>query len=181
MKRFGLQISLLALLVMPAIFVFGWWARDRSYGQTIARLERSIARLTTQRKNDLLLDELRGEWIETSNHDSGVLIDYGDVEVEWLLIPAGESQRTIMYGELETHPLGQFAVDATRVPAWIDFQGRGGGRRLGIVRLSHGYTDFGTAIIALSPASGDGRPVRPTSFKSTRENGVSVYRLKRAY
>ncbi len=177
MKRFGLQVSLLALLVMPAMFAFGWWARDRSYGQTISRLERSIAKLTVQHQNDLLLDELRGKWIETSHHRRGVVIEYGDVEVEWLLIPAGEAQRTIMYGELETHPLGQFTIDATKVPAWIDFQSRGGGRRLGIIRVSHGYTDFGTAIIALSPASWDGSPERPTTF----ENGVSVYRLKRAY
>ncbi len=92
MKRFGLQISLLGLLVMPAMFALGWWARDVNYGQTIGRLERTIAELSTQHQNDLLLDELRGVWIETSRRYGGGVIQEKDidgqpVDVEWFLAP----------------------------------------------------------------------------------------------
>ena len=191
MKRFGLQISLLALLVMPVVFALGWWARDVNHGHVIDRLERTIAELSTRHQNDLLLDELRGEWIETSHHRRGVLIQEED-EVEWLLAPRGGSQRSVLKGELETLDLGQFTVDTTKDPAWIDFHSRGGGRPfvcLGIVRVTRGYTDFGSATIALSQPSWNGDPERPTSFESTRENvspfgspsknQASAYRLKR--
>ena len=197
MKRFGLQISLLALLVMPVVFALGWWARDVNYGHAIDGLQRSIAELNTRHQNDLLLDELRGEWIETSHHRGGVLIDYGivagrSVEVSWLLAPEGGSQRSIDASEMETLDLGKFTVDTTKDPAWIDFHSRNGGRPfvcLGIVRVTRGYTDFGSATIALSSPSWDGNPERPASFESTRENvspfgspsknQASVYRLKR--
>lgn len=196
MKRIGLQISLLALLLIPVVFALGWWARDINYGHTIGRLERTIAEFSTRYQNDLLLDELRGEWMETSHYRRGVLIDYGvvagrPVEVSWLLAPEGGSQRCIDASEMEALDLGKFTVDTTKDPAWIDFHSRNGGRPfvcLGIVRVTRGYTDFGSATIALSQPSWDGNPERPTSFESTRENvrpfgstlrGASVYHLKR--
>jgi hypothetical protein len=189
MKRFSMQISLLALLTIPAIFAFGWWARDRSYGHAIGRLERSIAKLNVQRRNDLLIDELRGYWRETSRFRRGVLIDYGDVagrpvEVSWLLDPQGGSHRRVDASEMDVLNLGNFTVDTTKDPVWIDFRSRGGGRPFvcfGIVRVRHGYTNFGSATIALSQPSWHGDPQRPTSFESTRQNQVSVYRLEREY
>lgn len=197
MNRLRLQFGLLSLILMPAMFAFGWWSRDRSYGHAIQRLERSIVDLEIQRQNDLLIDELRGDWIETSCRRGGVAIHEKDVddtfpEVEWRLAPERGSQRSVLKAEVETLDLGRFTVDTTKDPTWIDFHSRGGGRPfvcLGIVRVSYGYTDFGSATIALSQPSWDGDPERPTSFESTRENvcpfestskkEASVYRLKR--
>ena len=187
MKRVGLHISLLALLVMPAMFALGWWARDIKYGHTVEGLERAVAQHRVQHQNDRLIDELRGTWIETSYRRGGVVINEKDVdgtspEVDWLLAPDGGSQRSVLKAEVETLDLGKFTVDTTKDPAWIDFRSRGGGRPfvcLGIVHVSHGYTDFGRATIALSGPSWDGDPERPTAFDSTPGSGVSLYRLRR--
>ena len=187
MKRFGLQISLLALLVMPVLFALGWWSRDLNYRHTVDRLERDVAELRVQHQNDRSIDELRGTWNETSYERGGVLIQEKDVditlpEVEWLLVPDGGSHRSVLKAEVETLNLGKFTVDTTKTPAWIDFRSRGGGRPfvcLGIVRVSYGYTDFGSATIALSGPSWDGDPERPTAFESTPGSGVSLYRLRR--
>ncbi len=184
MKRLGLQFSLLTLLVIPGMFALGWWARDGSQGHSIARLERSVRELGIQHQNDLLLDELRGEWNETAHYRGGVLKSYGDVDVEWLLAPEGGSKRTIMFGELETLDLGQFTVDTTKNPVWIDFRSRNGGRPftcLGIIRVRHGFTDYGRATIALSQLSWRGGPApkRPTSFEPILKDGVSIYELRR--
>ena len=65
MKRDGLHLSLLALLVMPLVFALGWWARDVNYGHASDGLQRSIAELNTRHQDDLLLDELRGAGVET--------------------------------------------------------------------------------------------------------------------
>jgi hypothetical protein len=189
MKRFGLQFSLLFLLVMPLCFALGWWARDRDCAQIVGSLERRVADLPVQRHNDRLLDELQGAWTETSFCRDGRSTQWANVleagcpiDVEWLLAPEGGSQRSVLKGEVETLDLGKFTVDASKDPAWIDFHSRGGGRPfvcLGIVRVSYGYTDFGSATLALSPPSWDGDPKRPTSFEATPRNGVSVYQLER--
>lgn len=162
-------------------------SRDLNYGYTVDRLERDVAELRVQHQNDRLIDELRGTWNETSYRRGGVLIQEKDVdntspEVEWLLAPDGGSQRSVLKAEVETLNLDKFTVDTTKTPVWIDFRSRGGGRPfvcLGIVRVSHGYTDFGLATIALSGPSWDGDPERPTAFDSKPGSSVSLYRLRR--
>jgi hypothetical protein len=186
-KRVGLHFSSLALLAMPVVFALGWWARGVNYGHRVDRLEQAVAGLRIQQQNDRLIDELRGTWDEMSCYRGGQLTHEKDVdgtspEVEWLLAPDGGSQRSILKAEMETLDLDRFAVDTTNDPTWIDFHSRGGGRPfvcLGIVRVSYGYTDFGTATIAMSPPSWEGDPQRPTNFESTHENGVWLFRLRR--
>lgn len=189
MKRLSLQISLLTVLVLPFMFALGWWARDLNYGRALNRLERTVAKLSTERQNDRLVDELRGVWWEMTQERRGQTTRWSEVleagapiEVQWVLAPEGGSQRSVLKGEVDTLDLGRFRVDTTRDPVWIDFRSWNGGRSfvcLGILKVRKGYTDFGTAVLALSRPSFDGVPERPTSFESTPMDGVSVYRLRR--
>jgi hypothetical protein len=190
-KRLSLQISLLTVLVLPFMFALGWWARDLNYGRALNRLERTVAKLRPERQNDRVVDELRGVWWEMTQDRGGRTTRWSEVleagtpiEVQWVLAPEGGSQRSVLKGEVDTLDLGRFTLDTTRDPIWIDFHSRNGGQPfvcLGILRVRKGYTDFGTAVVALSRPSFDGVPERPISFESTPENEVSVYRLRRGH
>ena len=158
----------------------------------VAALERQVAKLRQQIRDDKLVNNLSGHWIENSWIRSGKPIDESEVvfggggggaggPVAWLLATDTSSRRIVLSPEPESTFYGKFSVDTSKTPALIDFHVKKNGKSYpirGIVR----YT-YKRAEIAIPSRLFDNDkfldPPRPTTFKSTEENGYSVYSLIR--
>ena len=161
--------------------------------ERVIELEQEVARLNHAIQGLQLTEQLTGRWIERTWIRNGERIDeskavYGGGgggsggPVEWRLATDVDSQRWILAPEPVFTSLGQFSVDASKAPAWIDFHVTKNGKRhviRGIVSCK-----YKQARIAIPTTWFDGetifKPPRPTSFESTKENGYSVYDLNRA-
>ena len=158
----------------------------------VATLEKTVAELRQQIEDDKLVSSLSGKWMEESWIRAGEPIDESEIvfggggggaggPVAWLLATNASSRRIVLSPEPDTTFYGEFTVDVSKTPAFIDFQMKRNGRSYpvrGIVK--HTYM---RAEIAIPSQLFDGDtfldPPRPTTFTSTKENGHSVYRLIR--
>lgn len=160
--------------------------------ERVATLERQVADLRQQIQNDKLVHKLSGRWMETSWMRSGVRIDESKEvfggggggaggEVAWLLATDTNSQRIVLSPEPVSTAFGKFRVDTSKTPAWIDFQVRRNGKSYpvrGIVKYTYMRAEIAIPT-QLFNRDKFLNPPRPTTFKSTKENGLSVYRLIR--
>jgi uncharacterized protein (TIGR03067 family) len=146
----------------------------------VAALETEVARLRAERANDELLRQLRGRWSEVSRLESGKVEREAD-GAEWLLENEVDSDRLVLSAEVTQEVWGRLRVDATKNPAWIDFEHQWNGKT-SVLRGLVKY-EYKRATIALPRRKFDGQgfdsPQRPTSFDSTADNGVTVYSLGR--
>lgn len=160
----------------------------------VAKLEKQVAELRQQIQDDKLVNKLSGRWMEESWIRSGKRIDESKEvfggggggaggPVKWLLATDTSSRRIVLSPEPVSTFFGRFRVDTSKTPAWIDLQ-------LFVERDAKYYPVRGIvrykyqrAEIAIPTRLFDGDkfldPPRPTSFKSTEENGYSVYSLIR--
>lgn len=160
----------------------------------IAKLEKQVAELQQQIRDDKLVDKLSGRWLEESWIRSGKRIDESKEvfggggggaggPVEWLLATDTTSQRIVLSPEPVSTFFGKFRVDTSKAPAWIDLD-------LFVERDAKYYPvrgivkyEYQRAKIAIPTKLFDGDkfldPPRPTEFESTKENGYSVYSLIR--
>lgn len=182
MTNVGLRLASLAIVLVPTVLPGdepeGEVARLKS---RVTALETELAGLRAELRNDRLLARLRGRWTERSFVRGGERIREPD-EVVWRLETDVNSERHVLAGEVDTYRFGRMSVDATRDPAWIDFEYRWQGETYllrGLVR-----SGFREVTLALPRREYDGKgfsePARPTSFDSTEESDVEVYRLERS-
>ena len=154
---------------------------EHSLTARVATLEKTVAELRQQIHNDKLTSSLAGHyWVEESRIVAGEREQQSE-EVAWRLSTEVSSDRYILGPEVSSHEYGPFSIDASKEPAWIDFEVQRFGKKhtvKGIVR-----TSFGRCEIAIPGKLFDNNtffnPDRPTSFESTNDNGYDVYALVR--
>lgn len=154
---------------------------ENSLVERVAALEKTVAQLRQQMKSNALTSSLSGHyWVEESRVLSGRREQQSE-EVAWLLSTDVSSTRYILGPEVSSYEYGPFSIDASKDPAWIDFEVQRFGqcqKVKGIVR-----TSFGRCEIAIPGKLFDNNtflnPGRPTSFESTSDNGYDVYELVR--
>ncbi|TXT32557.1 MAG: hypothetical protein FD138_2046 [Planctomycetota bacterium] len=147
----------------------------------VAALEKKVAQLQQQIQNDKMVSLLDGHyWVEASRVVAGEKEEQSD-EVAWRLSTDVSSNRYILGPEVSSYEYGPFSIDASKEPAWIDFEVQRSGKSQtvkGLVRTSYGRCE-----IAIPGKLFDGytflNPARPTSFESTADNGYDVYKLVR--
>ena len=147
----------------------------------VAALEKTVAELRQQIHNDRITSSLAGHyWVEVSRTVAGEQEEQSE-EVAWRLSPDVSSNRYILGPEVSSYEYGPFSIDASKEPAWIDFEVPMFGQKhtvKGIVRTSYGRCE-----IAIPGKLFDRntflKPARPTSFESTADNGYDVYTLVR--
>ena len=176
-------IAAFALLTPPSV------AQDKDTEERIRQLEKQVAELTAKLAQlertmlgDKLVTKLHGHWDQKSYTCRGKVVRLTD-EAIWQLKPE-HSYHWVLEPEPPVWILGKMDVDATKKPAWINFRRDrfGDGVRVvpGIVKVVDGRV-----YLALRentkcvPHPKDEYPERPTSFESTKENGVSVFVLER--
>lgn len=156
---------------------------NRSASRTgkVATLEKTVAQLRQQIESNTMVSSLSGHyWVEESRVLAGKREEQSE-EVAWRLSTDVSSNRYVLGPEVSSNEYGPFSIDASKEPAWIDFEVQGFGRShtvKGIVR-----TSFGRCEIAIPGKLFDNNtflnPDRPTSFESTSDNGYDVYKLAR--
>jgi hypothetical protein len=147
----------------------------------VAALEKTVAELRQQIHNDKITSSLAGHyWVEVSRTVAGEQEEQSE-EVAWRLSPDVSSNRYILGPEVSSFEYGPFSIDASKEPAWIDFEVPMFGQEhtvKGIVRSTYGKCE-----IVIPGKLFDGytflSPDRPTSFESTADNGYDVYTLVR--
>ena len=147
----------------------------------LAALEKTVAELRQQIHNDKMTSSLAGHyWVEESRIVAGEREKQSE-EVAWRLSTEVSSNRYILGPEVSSYEYGPFSIDASKQPAWIDFEVPMFGQKhtvKGIVRTSYGRCE-----IAIPGKLFDRNtflnPARPTRFESTAENGYDVYSLVR--
>lgn len=152
-----------------------------SLSARVVALEKTVAQLQQQIQDDKIASSLSGHyWVEQSRVVSGKREKQTD-EVAWRLATDVSSVRYVLAPEVFTYDFGPFSIDASKEPAWIDFEVRRFGQShvvKGIVK-----TSFGRCEIAIPGKLFEGKtflnPARPTSFESTADNGYDVYKLAR--
>lgn len=154
---------------------------DDSLTARVAKLEKAVAELRQQNLNDKMVSAISGHyWLEESRIVAGVREEQSE-EVAWRLSTEVSSNRYRLGPEVSSAEYGPMTIDASKEPAWIDFQVTKFGQKhsvKGIVR-----TTYGRCEIALPGKLFDGNvflnPNRPTNFESTADNGCEVYSLVR--
>ena len=154
---------------------------EDSLAAKVAALEKTVAQLRQQMENNTLVASLSGHyWVEESRVLAGEREEQSE-EVAWRLSTDVSSNRYILGPEVSSYEYGPFSIDASKEPAWIDFEVPMFGQShtvKGIVR-----TSFGRCVIAIPGKLFDDNtflnPDRPTSFESTSDNGYDVYALVR--
>ncbi len=154
---------------------------DDSLPVKVAALEKTVAELRQQIHNDKVTSLLAGHyWVEESRTLAGEQ-EVQREEVAWRLSSDVSSNRYVLGPEVSSNEYGPFSVDASKQPAWIDFEVSMFGQKntvKGIVR-----TTYGKCEIAIPGKLFDGdtflNPDRPTSFESTAGNAYDVYSLVR--
>ena len=161
---------------------------DNPLAKRIAELEQDMKTLRRTMKDLHMSDKLSGRWIEVEWTRAGKKVDQSEKTlgvgfggpVEWRLASDIGSQRWLLCAEPKVDEVGNFTLDTTKSPVWIDFHRE----RNGIKRTIRGIVEYsyGEVQIALPSGVDERSPVdapRPISFESTSDNGCSVYRLKR--
>ena len=154
---------------------------EKSLPKKVDALEKTMAELRQQIHNDKMTSSLAGHyWAEESRVLAGEREEQSE-EVAWRLSTDVSSNRYILGPEVSLYEYGPFSIDASKEPAWIDFEVQRFGKKhtvKGIVR-----TSFGRCEIAIPGKLFDNNkffnPDRPTSFESTSDNGYDVYALVR--
>ena len=154
---------------------------ERSLTAKVAALEKTVAELRQQIRNDKMTSSLAGHyWAEESRIVAGQREKQSE-EVAWKLSTEVSSNRYILGPEVSSYEYGPFSIDASKEPAWIDFEVLMFGKKhtvKGIVRTSYGRCE-----IAIPGKLFDRNtflnPARPTGFESTAQNGYDVYSLVR--
>ncbi len=154
---------------------------ENSLPEKVAALEKTVAQLRQQIESNTMVSSLSGHyWVEESRVLAGEREEQSE-EVAWRLSTDVSSNRYILGPEVSLYEFGPFSIDASKEPAWIDFEVQRFGQShtvKGIVR-----TSFGRCEIAIPGKPFDDNkffnPDRPTSFESTSENGYDVYALVR--
>ena len=154
---------------------------EQSLTAKIAALEKTVAELRQQIHNDKMTSSLAGHyWVEESRIVAGEREKQSE-EVAWRLSTEVSSNRYILGPEVSSYEYGPFSIDASKQPAWIDFEVPMFWQKhtvKGIVRTSYGRCE-----IAIPRKLFDRdtflNPARPTRFESTAENGYDVYTLVR--
>jgi hypothetical protein len=164
-------------------------AQDKDADTRIQALEKQVAELTARLAQlektmlgDKLVAKLHGHWDQRSYTCRGKVVTLTDDAI-WQLKPE-HSYHWILSPEPPRWTLGTMDVDATKEPAWINFRRDrfGDGVRVvpGIVRIVDGRVHLALREnTKCDPHPKDEYPERPTSFESTKENGVSVFVLER--
>ena len=147
----------------------------------IAALEKTVAELRQQIHNDKITSALADHyWVEESRIVAGEREKQSE-EVAWRLSTDVSSNRYVLGPEVSSYEYGPFSIDASKEPAWIDFEVPRFGQEhtvKGIVRSTYGKCE----IVILGKLF-DGHtflnPARPTRFESTADNGYDIYTLVR--
>ena len=154
---------------------------EGSLAARVIALEKTVSELRQQVHNDKMTSSLAGHyWVEESRIVAGERENQGG-EVAWRLSNEVSSNRYILGPEVSLREYGPFSIDASKEPAWIDFDVPMYGQThsvKGIVR-----TSFGRCEIVIPGRLFDGytflNPARPARFESTADNGYDVYTLVR--
>ncbi len=156
-------------------------ATEDSLTAKVAALEKAVAQVRQQIENHTMVSSLSDHyWVEESRVLAGQREGQSE-EVAWLLSTDVSSNRYILGPEVSSYEYGPYSIDASKEPAWIDFEVQRFGQChtvKGIVR-----TSFGRCEIAIPGKLFERNtflhPDRPTSFESTSDNGYDVYELVR--
>ncbi len=156
--------------------------RIRALEKQVTYLTAKLARLERTMLSDKLISYLEGHWDQRSYTCRGKVVRLTDDAI-WQLKPE-HSYHWILEPEPPVWILGRMDVDATKKPAWINFRYDrfGDGVRVvaGIVKIEDGRIHLALREkTKCAPHPKDEYPERPTSFDSTKENGVSVFVLER--
>ena len=147
----------------------------------VATLEKTVAELRQQIHNDKMTSSLAGHyWVEESHIVAGEREKQSE-EVAWRLSTEVSSNRYILGPEVSSYEYGPFSIDASKEPAWIDFEVPMFGQKhtvKGIVRTSYGRCEIAIPS-KLFDRNTFLNPARPTRFESTADNGYDVYTLVR--
>lgn len=157
--------------------------RIRVLEQQVAELAAQLEQLERTVLNEKLIARLDGVWHQRSHTRDGVLVKMSE-KVIWQLKPTN-SYQWILSPEPPMWTLGTMDLDATKDPAWITFRRElhGDGVRVipGIIKFEGGHVHLALQVKAeCSPRPDDEYPERPTSFISTKDNGVSLFDLERS-
>jgi len=176
------------LLLIPAILP----AQDSQEIDTVEELKQRISVLETELQqlkqtllNDRLINRLDGVWWQQSCVRSGSVVTPVD-EVIWKLSP-DEAYQWLLSPEPPMWKLGTMEIDATQNPVWVTFKIR--------INTTHEQAVYALpAILKIerdnlylalnedarcTPNANNEHQERPKRFESTKENGVSLFTLKR--
>ncbi len=151
----------------------------------VLKLENELQQLKQALLEDRLIGRLNGTWWQHSYVRSGSVIAPGD-EVIWKLTP-DEAYQWLLSPEPPMWQLGTMEIDATRNPAWVTFKIRINTTREpsvfalpGILKLERDNLYLALNENArCAPNANNEYQERPKRFESTKENGVSLFTLKR--
>ena len=156
----------------------------------IAKLEKEVAELRSElielRKtilNERIMNKIRGNWRQVSHVRNGkALVEpYEPYDVVWRM-RAERASQCIHSPEPTLRIWGAMTLDATKDPVWVDFEKEDRGRvRViqGILKMERKRVYIALHDHAARAPSADGTyNERPTSFRSTEDNGVSVFVLE---